>query len=133
MDYINIPISPGELLDKITILEIKTEQIQDRKKLQNVEKELKLLHQVWQQHAFEGDEIQLLKRQLKENNQRLWDIEDKIRNKESDKDFDQEFIELARSIYIQNDKRAAIKKEINEKLDSAIIEEKHYSDYQDLS
>ncbi len=129
MDHVNIPISPGELLDKITILEIKTEQIRDEKKLQNVKKELKLLHQAWQQHVSGDDEISLLKQQLKKNNQHLWDIEDKIRIKESNKDFDREFIELARSVYIQNDKRAAIKREINEKLGAAIIEEKHYVDY----
>lgn len=129
MEHVNIPISPGELLDKITILEIKTEQIRDREKLQNVKKELKLLRQAWQQHVPEDDEIRLLRRQLKENNQHLWDIEDKIRIKESNKDFDGEFIELARSVYIQNDKRAATKKKINEKLGAAIIEEKHYVDY----
>lgn len=129
MEQINIPISPGELLDKITILEIKAELIQDKRKLQNVETELKLLSHIWIQHYFNNDKIHLLKQELKTNNQNLWEIEDKIRLKESNKEFDQEFIELARSVYIQNDKRAATKRKINDMLGSKIIEEKSYSKY----
>ncbi len=129
MEHINIPISPGELLDKITILEIKAELIQDNQKLQNVETELKLLSQIWIQHSSNKDAMHSLKQELKINNQNLWEIEDKIRLKESNKEFDQEFIELARSVYIQNDKRAATKRKINDLLGSKIIEEKSYSEY----
>ena len=129
MDTINIPISPGELLDKITILEIKAEQINDKVKLQNVEIELELLNKTWQQSSINNENIKYLKQDLKKNNQNLWEIEDKIRLKESNKEFDQEFIELARSVYIQNDKRAATKRKINDLLGSKIIEEKSYTDY----
>ncbi len=129
MEHINIPISPGELLDKITILEIKAELMEDKQKLQNVETELKLLSQIWIKHSFNKDDIHLLKQELKKNNQNLWEIEDKIRLKESNKEFDQEFIELARSVYIQNDKRAVTKRKINDMLGSKIIEEKSYSEY----
>ncbi len=129
MDNVNIPISPGELLDKITILEIKSTQIKNKDKLSNVENELQQLHQIWQRSPFNKDDIHLLKLELKENNQNLWDIEDKIRIKESNKEFDSEFIELARSVYIQNDKRAATKRKINQQLESSIIEEKSYAEY----
>lgn len=129
MDNISVPISPGELLDKITILEIKSEQIKDKEKLQNVTAELELLNETWNKTSTDNGELQLLKQELKVNNQNLWDIEDKIRIKESNKEFDQEFIELARSVYIQNDKRAATKRKINEQLGSKIIEEKSYADY----
>lgn len=129
MDTISIPISPGELLDKITILEIKAVQINDKVKLQNVEIELELLNKTWQQSSINNENIKSLKQDLKKNNQNLWEIEDKIRLKESNKEFDQEFIELARSVYIQNDKRAATKRKINDLLGSKIIEEKSYTDY----
>ena len=129
MDNINVPVSPGELLDKITILEIKTKQIQDKIKLSNVETELRLLNKTWAATPFDNAEIEVLKNALKANNQSLWTIEDKIRIKESNKEFDQEFIELARSVYIENDKRAATKRKINEQLGSKIIEEKSYADY----
>jgi len=129
MDNISVPISPGELLDKITILEIKVEQITDKEKLQNIETELKLLLEIWKQSSFNNDDLQPLKQDLKTNNQNLWDIEDKIRIKELNKEFDQKFIELARSVYIQNDKRAATKREINKQLGSKIIEEKSYANY----
>ena len=130
MDNINIPISPGELLDKITILEIKTEQIQDKDKLSNIKSELKLLNKTWEKSNLDSvNHLQKLKQELKNNNQQLWEIEDKIRIKEANKEFDQEFIELARSVYVQNDKRAATKRKINEQLGSHIIEEKSYADY----
>ncbi len=128
METINIPISPGELLDKITILEIKCEHIKDSAKLSNVETELKLLSDIWE-NTSQSNDLNDLKKQLRENNQALWDIEDKIRIKESNKEFDQVFIELARSVYIQNDKRAETKKKINLKLGSEIIEEKSYANY----
>ena len=128
MENIKIPISPGELLDKITILEIKSECIEDKEKLSNVETELKLLSKIWEKTSPDYV-LETLKQELKENNKALWDIEDKIRIKESNKEFDHIFIELARSVYIQNDKRADTKKKINLKLGSMIVEEKSYADY----
>ena len=128
METINVPISPGELLDKITILEIKSEQIEDKEKAANVNAELEILSEIWEKTAPDKD-LAELKQELKDNNQALWDIEDKIRVKEANKEFDQVFIELARSVYFQNDKRAATKKKINLKLGSDIIEEKSYEDY----
>ena len=128
MENINVPISPGELLDKITILEIKSENIEDKEKLANVETELKLLSLIWENTNPDSD-LEALKQELKDNNKALWDIEDKIRIKESNKEFDHVFVELARSVYIQNDKRADTKKKINLKLGSMIVEEKSYADY----
>ena len=128
METINVPISPGELLDKITILEIKSQHIKDDTKLANVQTELKLLSDIWDKTSPSSG-LDNLKQELRENNQALWDIEDKIRIKESNKEFDQVFIELARSVYIQNDKRAETKKKINLKLGSVIVEEKSYADY----
>lgn len=130
MENISVPVSPGELLDKITILEIKGEQITDAEKLRNVKTELNLLTQVWEQSSVDDNRVQQLKHTLKATNQSLWAIEDKIRIKESRKEFDQEFIELARSVYLQNDKRAAAKKKINVLLGSGIMEEKSYAQYQ---
>ena len=129
MDNICVPVSPGELLDKITILEIKTERIFDPEKLQNVKTELELLTQAWQQASLDNGKIQPSRQALKAVNQDLWAIEDKIRIMESQQEFGQEFIELARSVYLQNDKRAAIKKEINRLLGSDIMEEKSYAKY----
>lgn len=128
MENINVPISPGELLDKITILEIKSENIEDKEKLANVTIELKLLSQIWENTSPDSD-LGVLKQELKDNNKALWDIEDKIRIKESNKEFDHVFVELARSVYIKNDKRADTKKKINLKLGSMIVEEKSYADY----
>ena len=129
MDNINIPISPGELLDKITILEIKAEHIQSEEKLLSIKTELKLLNMTWEKSSLNSNDIQILKQQLKVNNKNLWDTENQIRIKESNKEFDQEFIELARSVYIQNDKRTATKRKINEQLGSKIVEEKSYAEY----
>lgn len=129
MDNIRVPISPGELLDKITILEIKAEQIADNEKLRNVKTELDLLGQIWDQASADNDTVQELKQALKTTNMDLWTIEDKIRIKEARKEFDHEFVELARSVYLKNDKRAATKKEINVLLGSGIMEEKSYADY----
>ncbi|MCY4642721.1 MAG: DUF6165 family protein [Gammaproteobacteria bacterium] len=130
MENICVPVSPGELLDKITILEIKAQQISDAEKLRNVETELKLLTRVWQQASLDDTKVQSFKQALKTVNQDLWMIEDKLRIKEAEKEFGQEFIDLARSVYVQNDKRAAIKKEINALLGSTIVEEKSYARYQ---
>ncbi|GMV28889.1 MAG: hypothetical protein AMXMBFR59_10140 [Rhodanobacteraceae bacterium] len=129
MSLITTPISHGELIDKITILEIKVEQIADPAKLANVRKELDLLDAVWRNDAAAATDITAERARLKAVNQALWDIEDRIRLKEKAQAFDAEFIELARAVYFQNDDRAAIKREINLKLGSQLIEEKSYQNY----
>ncbi len=129
MSLISTPISVGELLDKVTILEIKQEKIQDAEKLKNVKHELTLLQSICEQEDLLSDDIQQQKRALKAVNLRLWAIEDDIRIKEKKAEFDDEFIQLARSVYFENDDRAAIKKEINLMTGSALIEEKSYQDY----
>ena len=129
MSLITTPISHGELIDKITILEIKSEQITDPAKLANVRKELDLLDQVWQADPAAAVDIAAERDRLKQVNQALWDIEDRIRLKEKAQAFDAEFIELARAVYFQNDDRAAIKREINLRLGSQLIEEKSYQNY----
>ena len=118
------PVSLGELIDKITILEIKQIHMTGIK-LKNVDKELKLLRKILQDKDLEID-IDLINN-LKEVNNNLWEIEDNIRIKESNQKFDKEFIQLARSVYKENDKRASIKKEINQKYNSELFEEKSYS------
>ena len=123
---INAPISIGELVDKITILEIKKNKMQDSK-LENVLKELSFLRELIEKHKIDITED--LFSQLKEINLSLWEIEDLIRIKEKNKEFDNTFIELARSVYFKNDKRAEIKKNINQLSNSEITEEKFYSEY----
>ena len=118
------PVSLGELIDKITILEIKQIHMTGIK-LKNVDKELKLLKKILQDKNLEID-IDLIN-SLKEVNNNLWQIEDNIRIKERDQKFNKEFIQLARSVYKENDKRASIKKEINQKYNSELFEEKSYS------
>ena len=118
------PIPIGELIDKLTILEIKKEKMKD-KKLTNVEIELKYIKEIIEKKDLEINIILL--KNLKKVNMILWEIEDQIRIKESKKEFDKDFIELARSVYKQNDLRSSIKKEINLKYNSEIIEEKSYS------
>ena len=120
------PISIGELIDKITILEIKQINMTGIK-LKNVDKELKLLKKILQDKNLEID-INLINN-LKEVNNKLWEIEDNIRMKESNQNFDKEFIQLARSVYKENDKRAFIKKTINQKYNSELVEEKSYQNY----
>ena len=120
------PVSLGELIDKITILEIKQIHMTGIK-LRNVDKELKLLKKTLQDKNLEID-IDLINK-LKEVNNNLWEIEDNIRIKESNQKFDKEFIQLARSVYKENDKRASIKKEINQKSNSELVEEKSYNNY----
>ena len=123
---INVPISIGELIDKITILEIKKDKLKNLK-LKNILKELSCLRSVLEKNSiFIPDEIFL---QLKSINLTLWDIEDKIRIKEKNKEFDNEFIELARSVYLNNDRRSETKKELNIIFNSEIIEEKSYEKY----
>ena len=126
---IKVPISPGELIDKLTILEIKAANISDATKLANVNIELKLLQETWHSSAFASANIDAEWKLLREINKKLWDIEDLIRDKEREKKFDQEFIELARAVYVTNDERAAVKKQINTKLGSKIVEEKSYAKY----
>ena len=123
---INAPISIGELVDKITILEIKKNKLQNSK-LENVLKELSFLRKLMERHQIEITDD--LFNQLKEINLTLWNIEDQIRIKEKNKEFDNIFIELARSVYFKNDKRAEIKKRINQLSNSEITEEKSYADY----
>ena len=120
------PISIGELIDKITILEIKQIYMTGIK-LKNINKEMKLLKNILQDKNLEIN-IDLIKN-LKKVNKKLWEIEDNIRIKESNQEFDEEFIKLARSVYIENDKRASIKKEINQKYNSELVEEKSYKNY----
>ena len=123
---INAPISIGELIDKITILEIKKNKFQ-KSKLENVLKELSYLRRLMEKNKIEINDDLLT--QLKEINLTLWDIEDQIRIKEKNKEFDNTFIELARSVYFKSDKRAEIKKSINRLSNSEITEEKFYSKY----
>ena len=126
---IEIRISVGELLDKLTILEIKAERIKEKDKLININKELYLLNILWQQSAYSNADVTQQRTQLKEINKTLWNIEDKIRDKEVMKQFDDEFIELARSVYATNDQRAETKKTINLITGSDLVEEKSYKDY----
>ena len=123
---INAPISIGELVDKITILEIKKNKLQNSK-LENVLKELSFLRKLMAKHQIEITDD--LFTQLKEINLKLWNIEDQIRIKEKNKEFDNNFIELARSVYFTNDKRSEIKKRINRLSNSEITEEKSYAEY----
>lgn len=129
MTELSTPISIGELIDKITILEIKSAQIRDAGKLANVRTELDLLNATWAASPASKTDILTERAQLKAVNEALWDIEDRIRLKEKVQAFDAEFIELARAVYIRNDERAAVKKTINIKLGSKLVEEKSYQDY----
>jgi len=128
-DQINVPISPGELIDKITILEIKKEFIEDINKLKNINHEYDLLMNIFNNDISKTDGIEKLKKQLKDINLALWKIEDDIRDCEQDKNFNENFVELARSVYFTNDKRSKIKLEINLLLNSSLMEEKSYKDY----
>jgi hypothetical protein len=124
-----VPVSFGELLDKIAILQIKSERMRDAAKLANVRKELGALEQTWMAHPAAGHDIVKLRAELKAVNERLWVIEDDIRLKEKAQAFDAEFVRLARAVYFENDERARIKREINLALGSAYVEEKSYEDY----
>ena len=129
MNSPQIPISWGELLDKITILQIKLENLTSQEALNNVAWELKQLQSIFSQSCPETIQPKELELELKKINQKLWDIEDKIRDKEKHSSFDDEFIQLARSVYITNDERSRIKRRINETFGSDLIEEKSYADY----
>ena len=129
MSEILVPVSYGELLDKIAILQIKSERMSDPAKLANVRNELSALERIWMAHPAAVQDIAELRARLKAVNERLWVIEDDIRIKEKAQAFDDDFIRLARSVYVQNDVRARIKKDINLALGSAYVEEKSYQDY----
>ncbi|OAX57862.1 DUF6165 family protein [Xanthomonas graminis] len=129
MSEILVPVSFGELLDKIAILQIKSERICDAAKLANVRAELSALERTWMAHPAASGDVARLRLELKTVNERLWVIEDEIRIKEKAQAFDEEFIKLARSVYYENDERARIKKEINLALGSSYVEEKSYQDY----
>ena len=126
---IKIELSIGELLDKISILQIKAERIDDPSKVKNINKELDVLMSLWNDSPYSDTNLSSEINELKNINEALWDIEDKIRDKERNQLFDKDFIELARSVYFTNDKRAEIKRIINGKTGSELIEEKSYSDY----
>ena len=126
---LNVQTSPGEFLDKLTILEIKSERMTDPSKLANVTRELTILRETWGASPLSARDVSALVAALKQVNEALWEIEDRIRVKESARAFDAEFVELARSVYRTNDRRAAIKRELNVSLDSELIEEKSYKPY----
>jgi uncharacterized protein DUF6165 len=129
MKDILVPLSPGELLDKITILRIKSARMTDAAKLANVRVELAELEKTWRAAVGGEADVSEDERALQAVNERLWVIEDDIRDKERAQAFDARFVELARSVYIENDERAAIKKRVNVKLGSRIVEEKSYKPY----
>jgi hypothetical protein len=129
MDEIKVPISPGELLDKITILRIKSQRMTDPAKLSNVRLELRALEETWAACAYAKIDVAGDIAALQSVNERLWVIEDDIRDKERAQAFDAEFVRLARAVYFENDERAAIKRRINTTLGSGIIEEKSYRSY----
>lgn len=129
MSEIRVPVSPGELLDKITILRIKSSRMSDAQKLANVRIELKVLEETWGASPYAQSDIAADVNALLQVNERLWVIEDDIRDKERAHIFDSEFIRLARAVYFENDERAAIKRRINLKLGSTIVEEKSYAEY----
>jgi len=129
MGDILVPVSPGELLDKITILRIKSARIAEPAKLANVRLELELLERTWRDSGCATHAVRTDEQALQAINEQLWDIEDQIRNREAAGSFDAEFIRLARAVYVCNDERAAIKKRINLALGSRIVEEKSYAPY----
>ena len=129
MGNVLVPISYGELIDKITILEIKSQKISDAAKVKNVRHELNELLSVWSAVEESSVGINDLRHELKMVNETLWDIEDDIRKKDQRGEFDSEFIELARSVYFHNDTRAEHKRAINLRLGSELMEEKSYVDY----
>ena len=129
MKEILVPVAPGELLDKITILRIKADRISDPGKRANVGRELELLEATWRREIGDRDDLREEEKELARVNGVLWEIEDAIREREAARRFDDEFIALARSVYRRNDERAALKRSVNLKLGSSLIEEKSYSEY----
>ena len=129
MSEILVPVSPGELLDKITILRLKSERIADPAKLVNVRRELALLEETWRDAVGAAVDLRDEERELARVNRELWEIEDAIRASEAAQRFDDEFVALARSVYRRNDERAAIKRRVNARLGSLLVEEKSYHGY----
>jgi hypothetical protein len=129
MTDLHVPVSAGELLDKITILRIKSRRIRDADKLANIRVELDLLERTWATLGPATRTVAADELALQAVNEQLWDIEDRIRDKEAARSFDQEFIDLARAVYHRNDERATIKKRINVALGSRLVEEKSYQPY----
>ena len=127
--YILAPISLGELIDKISILKIKKKKIKNKSKLKNIINELLLLNKILNKNFKKNNKILIYEKKLTQINKKLWDIEDKIRNLEAKKIFNKQFINLARSVYITNDKRSEIKRKINQLTGSNIKEEKSYKSY----
>jgi hypothetical protein len=128
---VTVEVSPGELLDKITILEIKSRRIVDPTKLHNVAVELQTLEAARRRALLDSPELAALAAELRAVNEALWDIEDDIRRCERVGDFGPRFVELARSVYRTNDRRAALKRRVNELLGARVVEEKSYADYGD--
>lgn len=126
---LSIPVSAGELLDKLTILLIKKERITDAEKCGNILRELSRLEAVYKKQVQQSAELNLLISELRQVNETLWDIEDEIRCCERRGDFGSSFVELARSVYKTNDRRARLKQRINGLLDSELVEEKSYEAY----
>jgi hypothetical protein len=126
---VKVEISIGEFFDKVTILEIKNERIKDADKLININKELSALNALLAELPFSREDVAAEVSELKQINESLWVIEDDIRDQESKKQFDDKFVELARAVYITNDKRSDVKRQINLKLGSDFVEEKSYEEY----
>jgi hypothetical protein len=129
MPHLVAPISVGELFDKLSILEIKLERIKSTAALENVNREYRQLQNILNQHDLNTSAAMHIFAELKDVNQKLWDIEDQIREKERTKSFDDEFIRLARSVYVTNDERSKTKRKINKLFNSDIVEEKFYAEY----
>ena len=124
-----VPISWGELFDKITILQIKLESLTSEAALENVEREYRQLRSIFIESFPDNIEAKNMETELKQINQQLWVIEDQIRDKERNMSFDESFIQLARSVYITNDQRSRIKRRINDMFGSELVEEKSYAEY----
>ncbi len=126
---LHAPVSPGEFLDKLSILTIKAERIADEAKRANVLRERDALRVAWAASRLAAQDLDVLASELRGVNEALWEIEDRIRAKEAAREFDEEFVRLARSVYRTNDRRAAIKRDLNRRLGSDLIEEKSYTPY----
>ncbi len=126
---LNVQTSPGEFLDKLTILEIKAARITDPGKLANVQRELELLRATWAASPLAARDVSALVAGLRAANEALWEVEDRLRACEAERRFDAEFVELARTVYHTNDRRAAIKRQLNLLLGSELLEEKSYRSY----
>jgi hypothetical protein len=126
---LNVQTAPGEFLDRLVILEIKSERIADPAKLANVRRELELMRATWAASPLAARDVSTTLAELKRVNQELWGIEDRLRAHEAERRFDATFVELARSVYRTNDRRAALKRELNLALGSDLLEEKSYTEY----